>query len=187
MNAPAQARRGRPLDPAVGEAVLAATRELLSERGYDGLRVDDVAERAHAGLGALYRRWPTKRALVLAALSSLAEHGEPSPRSGDPRDDLLAILEEIATAIASPDARAIASLLLGSDPELAAALREAKLIPQLTRLRERLRAAIGDVADLDLRVELGPALIAFRALILGHRLTRRQLRDEILPQILRSP
>lgn len=99
---------------------------------------------------------------------------------------MLTLLDEIAISIAGPQAGVMSSLLVGPDRELAEALRAAKLAPQLERLRERLRAAVGDVADLETRAELGPALISFRALVLGRQVTRLELREEILPQLLRS-
>ncbi len=122
---------------------------------------------------------------MLAALASLAADAPPAP-TGDPAEDVLTLLEEIAISIAGPQAGVMSSLLVGPDRELAEALRAAKLAPQLERLRERLRAAVGDVADLETRAELGPALISFRALVLGRQVTRLELREEILPQLLRS-
>ena len=78
----------------------------------------------------------------------------------------------------------MASILVGTDRELANALRQAKLEPGLARPRESLHALIGEVPDLDLRVETGPALITFRTLVLGRTVTDRELREEILPQML---
>ena len=49
--------------------ILDAASELLDEVGYDHLRVQDVAERAHVGLATIYRRWSTKQELVIAAMS----------------------------------------------------------------------------------------------------------------------
>ena len=144
-----------------------------------------LAERARSGLGALYRRWPNKRALVLAALGSLTTHALPAS-TGDSAEDVLALVEEIATAVASPQARLMMTLLVGPDKELAEALRAANLAPQLEHLRERLRAALGDVDDLNARTELGPALISFRGLVLGRKVTLLELREDILPQLLRS-
>jgi AcrR family transcriptional regulator len=37
--------------------ILDAASELLDEIGYDHLRVQDVADRAHVGLATIYRRW----------------------------------------------------------------------------------------------------------------------------------
>lgn len=41
-----------------------ATREVLSEMGYAGLRIDEVARRADVNKTTVYRRWPTKAELV---------------------------------------------------------------------------------------------------------------------------
>src|SRR5258708_18214105 len=53
----AVARRGRPRDSAVDRRVLSAAWDLLNARGYAGLNVDEVAERAAVAKTTLYRRW----------------------------------------------------------------------------------------------------------------------------------
>lgn len=174
-------RRGRRPDPAVGQAALDATLELLAERGYAALRVADVATRAGIGLGALYRRWPTKREMVSSALHALAAEQQP-PTTSDPLADLRVGLEAIVDALAGPYGRLLADIV--SDPDLAAAVRKAKIAPQLIAHRERLRRVVGDLPDLDARAELGPALILFRTLVLGRVPTSAELRDEILPLML---
>lgn len=180
-------RRGRPLDPEVGRAALEATVELLEERGYAGLRVGDVAQRAGIGLGALYRRWPTKRELVVSALGSMASDLH-LPVTDDPAGDVLAVLEVMADAITGPEARILAGLLSGSDePELATAIREAKIEPLRATLRERLRRILGDVDDLEIRTDLGPALILFRALVLDRAMRADELRRAVLPLLLAKP
>src|ERR1700683_3850653 len=157
---PAQ-RRGRPFDPAVSEAALRVTLELLDERGYAGLRVDDVAERAGIGLGALYRRWTTKSELVTAALTAAAAEQHVAP-SGDPETDLLDGLVAIAGALGGRGGRLLALLFSGTEPELTAAIRGAKVIPLRDANRERLRRVLGDVPDLPQRADLGPGLIVLR-------------------------
>ena len=59
---------GRPRDPLTDEAIIAATLALIVESGFEGLRVGDVADRAGVSKATMYRRWPTKHDLVLAAL-----------------------------------------------------------------------------------------------------------------------
>lgn len=154
-------------------------------RSIDDLRVADVGRAREVWARRALPRWPNKRALVLAALGSLTTHALPAS-TGDSAEDVLALVEEIATAVASPQARLMMTLLVGPDKELAEALRAANLAPQLEHLRERLRAALGDVDDLNARTELGPALISFRGLVLGRKVTFLELREDILPQLLRS-
>ncbi len=59
--------RGRPRSQASEDAILNATLELLAEEGFRGLTVDKVAARASASKATIYRRWPTKENLVIAA------------------------------------------------------------------------------------------------------------------------
>ena len=59
---------GRPRNAAVNDAVLGATVALLGERGYQGLRINDVAERSGVAKTTVYRRWPTLTHLVVAAM-----------------------------------------------------------------------------------------------------------------------
>lgn len=58
---------GRPRDPRIEQAALAATRELLVEVGYARLTVAAVAGRAGTTKAALYRRWPSLPHLVYEA------------------------------------------------------------------------------------------------------------------------
>lgn len=155
----------------------------LGEHGYADLRIADVAARVGVGLGALYRRWPTKRDLVLDALRFPAAATEP-PLTDNPRADLLAALEGIADAIAGPATMGLLGVLTPPDTDLAAALREAKLEPARASLQERLRRLVGDTHDLEARADLGPALILFRVLVLGDPVTSDEVRDEILPLML---
>src|ERR1700685_2090770 len=66
-------RAGRPRDQSLDQAILRATLEGLADLGYDRLSMDEIAARAHAGKGALYRRWPSKAAVVVAAMIAWRE------------------------------------------------------------------------------------------------------------------
>lgn len=96
MSQSAVARRGRPRDSAVDRRVLSAAWDLLNARGYAGLNVDEVAERAAVAKTTLYRRWPTKDHLAVAVAAEML--GEvPIPDTGDLRRDLT----EFAAALAA--------------------------------------------------------------------------------------
>ena len=77
------AGRGRPADPGIERRVLAAALTVYGEVGWAGFTLDRVARRAPVGKAALYRRWPTKEDLLLAALEHLAE---PPGDEADPTD-----------------------------------------------------------------------------------------------------
>lgn len=116
---------GRPRDPAVETAILRATRELLVERGFPGMTVEAVASAAHCGKAAVYRRWPSKTALVVAAVREVYDP-PPVPDTGSLRDDVLACVMHYTRADEQA-ALALASLLsAGShDAELKQASYEA--------------------------------------------------------------
>ena len=59
---------GRPRDPAIDSAALAAARELLAEKGWEQTTMVAIAERAGVGKPALYRRWPSKTQLIFEAV-----------------------------------------------------------------------------------------------------------------------
>ncbi|CDO05526.1 TetR family transcriptional regulator [Mycolicibacterium cosmeticum] len=97
---------GRPRDPAKDAAVLRATRELLVEAGYQGTTMVAIAKRAGVGAPTLYRRWPTKEALV-----EDAAFGHPSPAplpaaTGDVYTDLRTWVALFLDWLANPVTRA---------------------------------------------------------------------------------
>ena len=61
-------RQGSRRDPAIDEAVLAATRSLLVERGYSATTIDLIAATAGVSRPAVYRRWSSKAQLVHEAV-----------------------------------------------------------------------------------------------------------------------
>jgi len=58
--------------------VLETTLEVLGRVGYASLRVEDIATRAGVNKTTIYRRWPSRADLVVAALTTLA--GRRTPR-----------------------------------------------------------------------------------------------------------
>ena len=79
---------GRPLNTTIDEQLLFATQDLLIEEGFERLTMDAVAKRCGASKATIYRRWPSKTALVVAAAAELFQ--VPGlPDTGDLREDLL--------------------------------------------------------------------------------------------------
>lgn len=84
------------------DAVLGATLELLSSRGYD-FSIDDVAAAAGVHKTTVYRNWSTKAALVTGAVDRLAAEHVPVSRSDDPIDDLRELARSVAAALRSAE------------------------------------------------------------------------------------
>src|SRR5690242_13778994 len=86
-------RRGEELESALLDA---AWNELV-EVGFVGLTMESVAARARTGVAVLYRRWPNKAQLVLAAFDHYrAARPIQAPDTGSLRGDLLALLTAVS-------------------------------------------------------------------------------------------
>src|SRR6202021_1581155 len=67
---PANRRPGRPRSEQAEHAIIEATLDLFAEQGFEGVCVEAVAARAGVGKATIYRRWPNKEELLLAAFGS---------------------------------------------------------------------------------------------------------------------
>jgi AcrR family transcriptional regulator len=155
----------------------------MNEVGYDRLRIQDVADRAGAGLATLYRRWPTKQALVADAIRFHADALLP-PVLDDPQADLLALYRALTDKMCGEGGEVLPGFLaaLRMEPELAAVVRDQVLAPMLDRARADLIRMVGaDNPYLDLLVDLGPGLLLFRTVMLGELVTS----DEFLATIIK--
>ncbi len=84
------------------DSILLATLEELARSGYRAFSVEDVARGAGVNKTTVYRRWPTKKDLVRAALNSVSVEHAPLPETGSIRRDLVAFARtflEFATSM----------------------------------------------------------------------------------------
>lgn len=103
------------------KAVLAATFKLLAEEGLSGVTVDEVAKRSGVAKTTIYRHWPSRNALLLAACSNLGARPE-APDTGSFRGDLGALLTNMARRLRSERWASILPSIIDAaerDPELA--------------------------------------------------------------------
>jgi AcrR family transcriptional regulator len=114
-------RPGRPRNRSYDRVILDATLEILNAQGYAGLTIDSVAARTGVGRPTIYRRWSSKAALVIAALTQ-SPGLSPVPDTGRVRDDLLAFQADQVRMMDEPASRRITAGLVAdlvADPELA--------------------------------------------------------------------
>ena len=113
-------RRGERLLAAVYEAVLAE----LADRGYAALTVEAVAGRARVSKASLYRRWPGKRDLVLAAVRATVPDPDDLPDTHSLRGDLVAYVVQVAAHLQGPAGSALRGIVAetSGDPAGAAEL-----------------------------------------------------------------
>lgn len=117
--APARGR-GRPRSAEAEQAILDATLRMLGTHGVAGMTIEGVAADAGVGKTTIYRRWPTKTALILAAISDLVPPGDP-PDTGSMAGDMAAVAETQRRRLAGSGLAGIVPRVLAesmSDPEL---------------------------------------------------------------------
>jgi AcrR family transcriptional regulator len=104
---------GRPRRPGADEAILRATLDLIAESGASSATVAAVAERTGVARASIYLRWPSRDALVDAAIRT-AIGREPFELSGDLEVDFRRGAEQAQAILAEPRFRAVLPALVAS-------------------------------------------------------------------------
>ncbi|MGL4173950.1 MAG: TetR/AcrR family transcriptional regulator [Actinomycetota bacterium] len=196
MSSPATVTRsrGRPIDRTKDATMLAVTIDILRDLGYERLTVAEVARRSHASKATIYRRWPTKAALVIAAFDAATHTGNHVPQTGNLRDDLLALVTVMAKNVDRLGS-AVHAIIgeMSHNPEFAAAFRDGYLRKRLALAEEVFAAAAArgetrpDV-DLTLIGQIIPAMALFNVSMMGEHLTPATIRylveKVVLPAVL---
>lgn len=114
--------------------MLAAAKGLISEKGYAGFSVEEVARRAGAGKTTIYRWYPTKADLFIAIYTTERSASVAVPATGSLIEDLVQYTTGIWRFWAShPAGSALRGLIAEAQgtPEALNALRE-KFLPDRT-------------------------------------------------------
>jgi AcrR family transcriptional regulator len=151
--------------------LLAVTLRLLQEHGYDGLTVDAVANAAHASKATVYRRWPSKAELVLAAFIEGVRQVAVAPNTGTLRGDLLK-LGEVCCEQANQHASTIRAVMVevSRHPALNEAMQHQFIDQRKALMRHVLQQAVdrGEIVDAAVPDELWdllPGYLIFRGII----------------------
>jgi AcrR family transcriptional regulator len=166
--------RGRPRDVGMDGAILVAAIQLLSEVGYAGLSVAEVARRAGVSKPAIYRRWAQKSQLIVEAMVTQMPQRVP-PDTGSTAGDLLALTNQLLTTLTkTPLGLVLPGLVaeMAADPDLAASYRGLVIEPTRMLWRAAVQAGIarGDLAadtDVELVLDVLAGPLYVRVLITG--------------------
>lgn len=168
-------RRGRRSDPRLDAALMNAAIEVLNESGYAAFTTAAVARRAGASTASLYRRWPSKQALVGAVARHIALEElsgiDTGSLEGDVRE-LLTRKQRILDASAGP---ALLSLMgqAGHDADLRKILHDDVYVAARDRLESLITQA---VRRQELDEDIDAAQLSVLALVLiGTALARSAL------------
>jgi AcrR family transcriptional regulator len=103
-------RRGRPRDPDAEPRIRRYAVQLLLERGFDGMTVDDVAEAAGVGKATIYRRWASKELLASDAMAQMFDIEIPDADTGSIGGDLRQVYTDALTFVNTKEGVALIRL-----------------------------------------------------------------------------
>ncbi|MFF3572402.1 TetR/AcrR family transcriptional regulator [Nocardia jiangxiensis] len=180
----------RTRDTRLDAAIRTAVVELLDEQGYEQLTIGAVASRAGVHRPAVYRRWPSKRHLVVDAVAELMGV-TPTPNTGDLRSDLLEGMSTLVRSLSStPLGRALPALVadLSASAELSDEFRSRVFLPRRESSAAALRSAIerGEIRadfDMDFVLDLLAAPLYYRVLF-GHQPLTPRLAEQTVDAVL---
>jgi len=162
MDTPAAARKpknaaGRPRSPLVDRAVMRGALELFIEHGVAGASIERIAKRAGVAKTSIYRRWPSREALLAQAIEDFRNTtgftidllDRTAPR------DFAKLLISACEMIARPEIRKLVARLIGSfadHPKLLEVYLETYFLPRrsaFVRALERVQSAGLLTADVE--------------------------------------
>lgn len=175
--------------------LLAVTLQLLQQHGYDRLTVDAVAATARASKATVYRRWPSKAELVLAAFIEGIRQVAVPPDTGTLRGDLLR-LGDLISRHTSQHASTIRAVLVevSRNPALNDAMQR-QFIDQRKALIQHILGQAVDRGEIDAAAvsdelwDLLPGYLIFRSIIQSRPPTDQTVQllvdDVIIPGLTR--
>jgi AcrR family transcriptional regulator len=176
--------------------LLAVTLQLLQEHGYDRLTVDAVANVARASKATVYRRWPSKAELVLAAFIEGIRQVAVPPETGTLRGDLLRLGELICEQASRHGSTMRAVLVeMSRNPALKDVMQHQFLDQRKELIQHVLQQAVdrGEIEGAAINDELWdllPGYLVFRSVIASRPPTRHTVQalvDEVvIPGLTRT-
>ena len=158
------AMRGRRRGAELENALLQAAWDEVRAVGYAGLTMEGVAARAGTGKAVLYRRWPKRAELVLAAMRhQVGSVTSQIPDTGDLREDVLIVLRQIRDRVQQIGPDIIHGLRMEAHdlPPEALAITPTVMTTLLTRAAER-----GDIRP----EKVTPLVAALPGILIRHEL-----------------
>jgi AcrR family transcriptional regulator len=178
-------RPGRPRSEQAEQAIIEATLDLFAEQGFEGVCVEAVAARAGVGKATIYRRWPNKEELLLAAFGSL-KSPYPEAKGVSVRDDLLAMVQVMCADKSDPRKARRYALLLGEGdkyPRLMARYKETVVQPRRDAMRAVIRHGI-ETGELRPDTDVEIAMLTLTGVIMAHEKDAGRLDDEFATRLV---
>jgi AcrR family transcriptional regulator len=172
---------------------LHATRELIAETGPTALTIEGIAARAGVGKPTIYRWWPDRHSVAMAALmetESVVSNDRGGGRS--PLGSLQRQLRKVVSLFDTPVGRNVTAMIAAadSDSELSKAFRNHFVMARREEGRALLlhaieRREIRPDANVEITLDMIYGALFFR-LLMGHAALSDALVRQLLKQALRG-
>lgn len=186
------APRGRPRSEQARTAILRAARALLDEGGLAAVTMEGVAARAGVGKPTVYRWWPDRHAVAMAALMDEKPVALPAPRTRSAVQALRRQLQEMADTLTSRTGRSMTAMLAAAqhETEISKAFRNHFVLARREEGRVLLLEAIAqNELRRDLNVDVALDLLygpLFFRLLMGHAPLDAAFMKQLLKDALRG-
>ncbi len=189
MTENSQARRGRPVNEALGQTIVDAASELFAELGFHATTLDKVAQRAKISKLSIYKHFENKEALFGAAFTARCHQFLPQALfegvDGSPEDQLMAVGSSLLRTLLRPDVSGVEAMVMADTPNQKSLSKlhyeagPAHIIAQIEALLRQLHAkAVLKVPDPLLSARLFAALFKGCDLLIIARFDQARAEDD---------
>lgn len=181
----AKPRMGRPRSVDVDHRIQKETLDVISEKGFSGVTINEICERAGVSRATFYRRYPSPAEALADAINAAFEFHSP-PHSDDPVEYLLEFARSLERSYSDPRIAPAIGFLIGeynAKPDVYDRLQQG-----LRERRAYVRGALEAVGSLpaqkDLPLDLDEVLVTLSSLAWNAAVTKRTLEPAALRTII---
>ena len=176
---------GRPRSADVDRRIEKETLDVVSEKGFSGVTVNEICERAGISRATFYRRYPSPAEALAAAINSAFEFHTP-PHSDDPVEYLLDFARALERSYSDPRIAPAIGFLIGeynAKPDVYERLQQG-----LRERRAYVRGALEAVGSIpqptEMPLDLDEVLIILSSLAWNAAVTQRKLEPATLRTVI---
>lgn len=176
---------GRPRSADVDRRIERETLDVVSEKGFSGVTVNEICERAGISRATFYRRYPSPAEALAAAINSAFEFHSP-PHSNDPVEYLFEFALSLERSYSDPRIAPAIGFLIGeynAKPDVYERLQQG-----LRERRAYVRGALEAVGSLppqtELPLDLDEVLVILSSLAWNAAVTKRKLESGALRTVI---
>lgn len=176
---------GRPRSADVDRRIFKETLDVVSERGFSGVTVNEICERAGISRATFYRRYPSPAEALAEAINDAFEF-HALPHSQDPVEYLLEFAQSIERSYSDPRIAPAIGFMIGefkAKPDVYEGLQKG-----LRERRAHVRTALEEMGTLPQQnhapLDIDEVLVILSSLAWNAAVTKRKLDADVLRTII---